>query len=80
MAKRNDMEICGEVLKVALNGACKTRIVYKANLNFRTVEKYLDMLEGRKMLRSEGRFYWTTEKGTRFLDQYSQIIKSVCAD
>jgi len=80
MAKRNDMEICGEVLRVALGGARKTRIVYKANLNFSTVERYLGMLEKGGLLRADGRLYWTTEKGVSFLDQYSTMIKNLSVD
>ncbi|MGQ9680664.1 MAG: winged helix-turn-helix domain-containing protein [Candidatus Bathyarchaeia archaeon] len=80
MAKRNDMEICGEVLRVALAGARKSRIVYQANLNFKTVEKYLSMLQGGGLLTSEGRLYRTTEKGSRFLEQYGLMMRTVCLD
>ncbi|TFH50504.1 MAG: DNA-binding protein, partial [Methanothrix sp.] len=29
---------------ICKNGACKTKIVYQANLNFRTVNPYIDLL------------------------------------
>lgn len=35
--KRNRNEIISEILRVCMKGASKTRVVYQANLNFRTV-------------------------------------------
>jgi len=67
MIKRNSFEIMSDILKVAERGAIKTRIVYKANLNFEIVNKYLDMLIDSDMLRHEGRKYYTTEKGERHI-------------
>ena len=42
--KRNREEIISQILHVCKNGAIKTRVVYQANLNFKTVEPYLDLL------------------------------------
>ncbi|MDD1736625.1 MAG: winged helix-turn-helix domain-containing protein, partial [Methanothrix sp.] len=42
--KRSRHEILSKILKICLNGASKTRIVYQANLNFRTVNPYLQTL------------------------------------
>jgi len=77
MMRRNDLDICGEVLTVARGGARKTRIVYQANLNFRIVEKYLARLEGGDLLREDGGIYVTTDRGTSFLEQYSLLKNSV---
>ena len=77
MMRRNDLDICGEVLRVARGGAKKTRIVYQANLNFKIVEKYLARLENGDLLREERGIYVTTSRGSRFLEQYSQLINSV---
>jgi predicted transcriptional regulator len=38
--RRNDLEICADILRVARRGAKKTQIVYEANLNFKIVKKY----------------------------------------
>jgi len=42
--RRNDLDICADILKVAKTGAKKTQIVYQANLNFKIVKKYLQRL------------------------------------
>ncbi|MCK5626233.1 hypothetical protein KAI11_05190, partial [Candidatus Bathyarchaeota archaeon] len=38
--RRSDLEISADILKVALHGAKKSHIVYRANLNFEVVKKY----------------------------------------
>lgn len=43
-AKRSDIEISAALLGVAMNGAKKSHIIYKANLNFKIGKKYLDRL------------------------------------
>jgi len=42
--KRSRHEIISQILDVCRNGASKTRIVYQVNLNFRTVNPYIDLL------------------------------------
>lgn len=42
--KRSREEISSQILKICLDGAIKTKIVYQANLNFRTANSYLDIL------------------------------------
>ncbi len=42
--RRNDLDICADILTVARAGAKKTHIVYRANLNFKLVRKYLRRL------------------------------------
>ena len=42
--KRSRQEIISQILEICMNGASKTRIVYHANLNFKTVNPYLDLL------------------------------------
>jgi len=69
--KRSDIEISAAILKVALNGAKKSHIIYKANLNFKIGKKYLDRLITSGLIkgpnnRSKG--FWTTEKGVEYLN------------
>jgi predicted transcriptional regulator len=44
MLKRSKHVIISEILDICKDGANKTRIVYQANLNFRTVDPYIDLL------------------------------------
>jgi len=58
------------------NGASKTKIVYQANLNFKTVNPYLDLLIKNEMIQvNEGRaiLYETTPKGIRLLESIKRI-------
>jgi len=75
MPRRNDLHICADVLRVALTGANKTRIVYQANLNFKVVKKYLQRLLGNGLLQStRDRRFITTEKGLEFLKQFEALV------
>jgi predicted transcriptional regulator len=76
MIKRNKNEIISEILNICLDGASKTKIVYQANLNFRTVNPYLKLLVQNELLltRTEPRLlYKTTNKGKVLLENYSRI-------
>jgi predicted transcriptional regulator len=59
------------ILNVCKTGANKTRIVYQANLNFRTVDPYLktlirnDLIEVRP---GEHVLYETTQRGSNLLE------------
>ena len=74
--RRNDLDICADILRVSRSGAKKTQIVYKANLNFKIVKKYLRRLIENGMLEPprDDRLFTTTNKGVNFLDQYRDLI------
>ncbi|MBE0513233.1 transcriptional regulator [Candidatus Bathyarchaeota archaeon] len=69
---RSSFEIIAEILRVAKNGAKKTRIMYSCGLSYRFVEKYLARLLETGLLRI-GNSYHTTEKGIRFLRNYQTM-------
>ena len=77
--RRTRFEIIGEILSLAANGAggaAKTSIVYRANLNFNVVNRYLDLLskEGLVSIRKGTAVrYRITEKGRMFLDAYKNL-------
>lgn len=73
--RRNDLDICADILAAARTGAKKTHIVYRANLNFKLVRKYLRRLVENGLLRppSEKNVYTTTEEGMDFLEQYRKL-------
>ena len=73
MRRRNDIDICADILTIARTGVRKTRIVYGANLNFKITKKYLKRLEDNKLIQAiNGKFY-TTDRGTGFLHQYKTL-------
>lgn len=59
-----------------MGGASKTKIVYQANLNFRTVNPYLELLKKNALIdikQGSTIIYETTEKGKALLDNIKQV-------
>ena len=65
--KRDKLEIVRSIFLICKDGAKKTEIVYKANLNFKNAEGYLKLLIDREMILKEGRFFKITSKGSELL-------------
>jgi predicted transcriptional regulator len=80
MLKRSKHVIISEILDICKDGANKTRIVYQANLNFRTVDPYIDLLIKSNLIEvKQGRnvLYETTDKGIHLLDDFKQINSQI---
>ena len=74
--RRSREEIVSEILDVCLNGANKTRIVYQANLNFSTINPYLDLLIEKNLIKvSQGQMlrYETTPQGIDMLEDIKEV-------
>jgi predicted transcriptional regulator len=75
--KRSRDTIISKVLDICSQGAHKTKIVYQANLNFRTVNPYLELLTKNGMINTQEErnlvVYKTTTRGLALLDNYKQI-------
>lgn len=74
--KRNREEIISQILNICKDGAIKTHVVYQANLNFKTVEPYLDLLiKNNLLVVQDGKktFYETTEKGENLLEAMDKV-------
>jgi predicted transcriptional regulator len=74
--KRNRNEIISEILNICIKGSSKTRVVYQANLNFRTVDPYLQLLIKNELIKvQQGRhvIYETTEKGICLMNTINQV-------
>jgi len=71
------MDIIASILDSATNGARKTRIMYRAALNFRQLQRYLPLLIKRGLINyaetNKGSVYKTTEKGRDFLQKYEEL-------
>ena len=73
---RSKSDIMLEVLDVCRNRVSKTRIVYKANLNFNIATPYIDFLSEKGLLSiSEGprTFYETTPQGLEAIKTLRQL-------
>jgi len=75
--KRDSLSIIASILSHALHGMGKTQLVYKTNLNFGIMEKYLKFLMKNNLLSPyllEGNTkYKTTEKGVLFLKELERL-------
>ena len=75
--KRSKDIIISRILDICTEGAYKTKIVYQANLNFRTVNPYLELLTKSGMINAQKErnpvVYETTARGLALLDNYKQI-------
>ena len=76
MGRRNNLDICADILRVARIEAKKTGIVYRANLNFNIVKNYLQELKEKGLLKQEDGFFITTPKGFQYLEQYD-VLRSL---
>ena len=71
--KRNNLDICADILRVSRGGAKKTHLVYKANLNFNIVKKYITGLTESGLLEKNGERFYVTEEGKLFIDRYNML-------
>jgi predicted transcriptional regulator len=71
--RRSSDVIISQILEVCAKGASKTRIVYQSNLNFSTVNPYLDLLLERGLLEAVNgprNVYKTTENGIELMKSF----------
>ena len=75
------MEIIRDILKMALDGKTKTKIVYDTKRNFRVFNRYAALLLRKQLLtekkENRQRLYKTTEKGKKVLTQIEEVLKSL---
>ena len=74
--RRSRFDIIAEMLSLAKNGAVKTTLVYRANLNFNLVNRYLNKLlkEGLVSIDNGSEMrYKITKKGIEFLNAYENL-------
>ena len=79
--KRTNDVIASEILKICVNGARKTRIVYQANLNFSTAKPYLYRFIERGLLEvipmGSKIVYKTTPKGMDLKERLERVQREI---
>ena len=75
--RRSSYEISSDILRVARNGALKSHLVYRANLNFEVINRYLRSLKRDGLIENSGRIFRTTEKGVGFISQFQRFKEYV---
>jgi predicted transcriptional regulator len=76
--RRGEVQILTEILSMALNGVKVTHLMYKANLSYSTLRKYLRMTVSQGLIDrvpdSDGAIvYCTTEKGKLLLGKLKEV-------
>jgi predicted transcriptional regulator len=76
--RRSRMDVISSILEAATNDSKKTRIMYRATLNFKQMKRYLPLLIRRGLLEkvqteSSRSLYKTTQKGLDFLKKYDEL-------
>ena len=74
--KRTKEQVISSILEACLTGVSKTSIVYKSNLNFRTVIPYIDSLTKRgfiDIIEGPIKMYKTTDRGKELLSGLKEI-------
>lgn len=72
--KRNNLDICADILRVSKGGAKKTHLVYQANLNFKIVKRYISELLEKELMERDGDRYYLTNKGSEFIERYEELV------
>ena len=65
--RRSEIEICADLIGAAKGGARKTQMVYRANLNFCVIRRYLKLMMENGLLSERPPFFYPTEKGRSFM-------------
>lgn len=71
--KRNSATILCDVIRAAYNGARKTHIMYRSNLNPTILEKYLRFCLEHGLIEREGIGFRATIKGTEVVRRLEEI-------
>jgi predicted transcriptional regulator len=75
---RTRIDIIANILDVVSLDAKKTQIMYKANLNYKALTKYLnEVISASLVVYNKNRqFYELTERGRDFLETYKKYCKA----
>ena len=72
---RSRTDIAAAILEISLEGAIKTKIMYKAFLSFPQLKEYLGVLVEKGLLEHNAaeQKYRTTDKGRQYLKMYRDV-------
>jgi len=73
---RNRLNIIADILVIASRGPKKTQIMYQANLSYKLLCRYLEMVLDAGLVSFEnGNSFVLTAKGEEFLNKYKEYVK-----
>ncbi len=77
MGIRNSLEIMAEILTLCKEPQIRTKVMYRTNLSWRMLMKYLSQMQSMRLLEvhhSPTR-YATTQKGLEFLKKWRKLTE-----
>lgn len=74
---RNRLQIIADILLAAEKSPLKTHIMFQSNLNYGTLNRYLDELVEAGLLGLNSSSYFVTQKGRMFLDKFMEYSKGI---
>lgn len=79
MKNRSRADIAAAMLKIAMNGALKTHIMFATDVSYPILRNYLTYLTERGLIeyQREERLYHTTKKGVEFVEMYNEIDRII---
>jgi predicted transcriptional regulator len=75
--KRQSAQIIAEILSLCEQPKTKTQIMYKANLSWEMLKKYLSQLQSQRLLKvhHSRTKYATTQKGLKFVEKWKELVE-----
>jgi predicted transcriptional regulator len=72
------LDIIADILTVASHDAKKTQIMYKANLSYKVLQKYLTEITDASLVyyKEDRQLYSLTTKGQAYLDAYKEYAQT----
>jgi len=70
---RDSIEILAKILSIANPEAKITQILYRANLSYSLLQKYLGILIENELLKKDGNVFYRTQKGLDFVAKYTEL-------
>lgn len=71
--RRSRIDIIAEILRTAINGSQKTKLVYETNINFTLLKEYLPFLFENGFIEIYNEKIYSTDVGLEFLRAYDTM-------
>jgi len=72
VAKRTTADVIRDILSCCISGSRKTNIMYRANLSYDLLKKYIKLLEDYRLIYNDKGLYFLTPKGKEFLEALNE--------
>jgi predicted transcriptional regulator len=74
--KRTKYDLLADLLRSSKGGARKTNLMFRANLSFVLLNKYLSFLVENGFLESKDGLFFPTKTGLRYLHRYARYTRA----